>query len=361
MLETWVNNRGFTQTATYHKTNLTFREAAYETMKDIRARTNKTLIVPISGGSDSVLIYHIAKDLGIEIKTIHQRYWDGDKLINEYESKTVDPDMVDVYQDIDCTAGGELRTSQWIKEVYQDYYPMPWWAAAFPWMRHILDPDNDFIISGGQQGVKELNYFDNSISFDSPGIFTFIPIGFRGFEHAAFIGDNPIILYTAFDQTSRNMMRNMSGPVEHGSVFKKMLFEHNFPEFNHLLKLEQIEWQWPGGPIRSPEGLAKSRHPSHGVGLESEAEAVEPTLHHWWQFRSEYGNIRGYIPDFQVWDPMEKLDLFFDCIDNNVPISNSWCEWNWNLSDYGKEKLQYKIFTDKIEHFPASEPRSSLW
>ena len=93
MIETWVNNRGFTQTATYHKTKLMFREAAYETLKDIRARTNKTLILPLSGGSDSMLAYNIAKDLGIEVKTIHQRYWDGDRLINEYESTHIDPDL----------------------------------------------------------------------------------------------------------------------------------------------------------------------------------------------------------------------------------------------------------------------------
>jgi len=118
---------------------------------------------------------------------------------------------------------------------------------------------------------------------------------------------------------------HISRHVEFDDNFKKHLFEHHFPEFNHLLKLPQINWQWPED---------------------------------FWSLRSEYGDIRGCIPNFTAWNPMEKLDLFFDCIDNNVPISNSWCEWNWDLSDYGKEKLQYKIFTDKIDYIPSSSPPS---
>ena len=81
----------------------------------------------------------------------------------------------------------------------------------------------------------------------------------------------------------------------------------------------------------------------------------------WFKDRSEYGEIRGYIPDHTEFNPIEKLDLFFDCIDKNVPISGEWQEWNWDLSDYGKEKLQYKIFTDKTEYFPSATPRSRLW
>jgi len=181
MRELWVNNRGFKQTVTYHKTNLSFREAAYETMEDIRARTNKTLVVPISGGSDSVLIYNIARDLGIEVKTIHQRYWDGDRLINEYESKHLDPDMVDVYQDIDCTAEGEFRTNHWTKETWEDYFPTHWWVGLQGWIREILDPDNDFIISGGDGGVLEWDYQNNSIIFCPPG-WHLTEIGYEGVE-----------------------------------------------------------------------------------------------------------------------------------------------------------------------------------
>ena len=347
MIETWVNNRGFTQTATYHKTKLMFREAAYETLKDIKARTNKTLILPLSGGSDGALIYNIAKDLGIEVKTVHQRYWcdevplsgKGDRLINEYENKHIDPDTVDVYQDIDCSPQGEFRTSQWLKDIYEDYYPTHWWVGLQPWITKILDPDNDFIIWDGFAGVNEWNYQNNSIKFC--GLSYLAPrLGFKEFENAGFICDNPIILYTLFDQTSRDITKKMmrkrcaaAGNIEFephrehsvAPSFKKTLFEHHFPEFDHLLKLPQQDWPWP-------ENI--------------------------WRLRKEYGESRGYVPDHTGWSPMKDLDLFFEYIDNNIPITSQWREWNWNLSDYGKQKLQYKIFTDKIEYFPASTPQS---
>ena len=176
----------------------------------------------------------------------------------------------------------------------------------------------------------------------------------EGFEGAGFVSDNPIILYTLFD---RNIMKNMSDDHERCQAeryrwsrrlchdedtqwerpYKNPLYKHHFPEFDHLLKIPQKDWPWPL------------------VGSEPSGPCD------WWSLRSEYGNIRGYVPDNTEFNPIKKLDLFFDCIDNNVPISDNWNEWNWNLSDYGKEKLQYKIFTDKIEHFPASTPRSRLW
>ena len=193
-----------------------------------------------------------------------------------------------------------------------------------PWITKILDPDNDFIIWDGFAGVNEWNYQNNSIKFC--GLSYLAPrLGFKEFENAGFICDNPIILYTLFDQTSRDIMKNMSGNIEFDGAFKKVLFDHHFPEFDHLLKLPQIDWPWP-------ENI--------------------------WRLRKKYGKIRGYVPDHTGWQPMNKLDLFFDCIDNNVPISGEWYEWNWDLSNYGKEKLQYKIFTDKIEYFPSSSPRS---
>jgi len=343
MLEAWLNNQGFKLKITYRKTNLTFREAAYETMKDIRARTNKNLVIPLSGGADSTIVYRVAKDLGIEFKTVHQRYWDGDRLINEYENKFVDPDTVDVYQDIDCSPQGEFRTSQWFKEMWEDWWPSPYWCGLYSWIKDILDPNNDFIIAGGHSGVKEWNYQDNLIWFNNVG--TLMPVGQvgitkEGFESSGFLMDNPIILYAALD---RSIMKTMSGNIKFEHPFKKTLFEHHFPEFDHLTKIEPSRWSWPGPPNK---GGQRSSHPQ---------------MFDWFKDRSEYGEIRGYIPDHTEFNPIEKVDLFFDCIDKNVPISGEWEEWNWDLSDYGKEKLQYKIFTDKTEYFPSATPRSRLW
>ena len=56
--ERWWNNKRYTIIYRFTKTNLTFREAVFETAKDIRARSNKEIILPLSGGIDSTMMYH---------------------------------------------------------------------------------------------------------------------------------------------------------------------------------------------------------------------------------------------------------------------------------------------------------------
>ena len=341
MLETWVNNWGYCQTATYHKNNLTFREAAYETIKDIRARTNKTLVIPLSGGSDSALAYNITRDLGIEVKTVHQRYWDGDRLINEYESRNVDPDTVDIFQDIDCTPGSEFRTSPWLKELYEVYCPYPYFAGLQCWIKTLddINPENDFIIYGGNPCVGEINPENNTMKWSRPSAYWIA--GHKEFEYAGLLDDNATILYTLFNQTTRDMIKglNLKGYHDYEGLIKQKIFEHNFPEFNHVLKDPHGFW---GNWLWAEDGT------THGIPGG------------WRELRKEYGPSRGYIIHCSYWSPMDKLDLFYDCIDNNVPIAGEFCPWDWSgLTDYGKEKLQNKIFTDKIEYYPSSKPWSN--
>ena len=122
-------------------------------------------------------------------------------------------------EESEYTAQGEFRTSQWVKETWEDYFPTHWYVGLQSWVREILDPNNDLIIYGGAGGVERWDYQNNSIVFDGPGTNHFSPVGYRGFEHAAFLCDNPIILYTLFDQTSRSMMKNISISEEHAPYY----------------------------------------------------------------------------------------------------------------------------------------------
>ena len=195
--EIWLNNKRYQITCYYNKNKLTFREACFETAKDIRARTNKNLVLTISGGSDSMLVYNIFKDLGIDFKTVHQRYWaPGEVLINEYESSNVDPEIVDVYQDIDVV---EFQNSDWLKKI-EAYHPTPWFGQLAGYVVDVIDKEDSFIVGGHNNVFDEYGPLVIKDDKGNPmlhpwfGVGTFlqssVPFKLEGYNYSHFFNDN---------------------------------------------------------------------------------------------------------------------------------------------------------------------------
>jgi hypothetical protein len=316
--EKWSNSKRYTMMCHFHKNNLTWREALYETVKDIRARTNKTLVLPISGGSDSMLLYHVLKDLNIEVKTIHQRYWTKDPfplmegfktpgLINEYESRHVDPEIIDVYQDIDVN---DFQKTEWFKKRYIDYCPMPWFAGLVPYLTVALDQENDFILFAADfigYGVS-FNEEDNTVDFNiRMGDNMEYTIGLDGYEYSAVLSDNATITYCRFRNTPKDILCRE----------KIDRFEYFFPEIDHLPKFHQREW---------------------------------PVFIDLLNKRSDYRN--EWVAHQTYFDPTGDLDFFNHCVDDGYPLISSRDWYN---------PLNLKVFSDKTEyHTSTTIPSKNL-
>ena len=329
--ETWYNNKQYTMMYRFHKNNLTWREALYETAKDIRARTNKTLVLPISGGADSMLLYHVVKDLNIEVKTIHQRYWsrepyyeqwttpDGTEwngweksgLINEYESKHVDPDIVDIYQDIDVD---DFQKTEWFKKRYIDYCPVPWFAGLQPAIIFELDKENDFILFAadfiGHDRPTPINEEDNTIYFDvSMGTNMSWTAGLEGFNYTSVFNDNSIIQHCRFRNTPKDILQ---------ADDKFPFLEYHFPEIDHLPKFYHREW---------------------------------PVFIDLLNKRSDYRK-KEWVAHMTRFDPTADLDFFNHCVDDGHPLISSY-EWH--------NPLNLKVFSDKTEyHTSTTIPSENL-
>ena len=89
-------------------------------------------------------------------------------LINEYESRHVDPDIVDIYQDIDVD---DFQKTEWFKKTFVDFCPIPWFAGLQQSIIFELDKENDFILFaadfiGHDRCLGMINEEDNTVYFD---------------------------------------------------------------------------------------------------------------------------------------------------------------------------------------------------
>ena len=338
--ERWWNNKRYTIIYRFTKTNLTFREAVFETAKDIRARSNKEIILPLSGGIDSTMMYHVFKDLGIEFKTIHQRYWTksihplmdekfGYKwktpgLINEYESRNVDLDTVDILQDIQVE---DFIETKWFKDMWIKKYPVPWFAGLQTYIRFLLNPETDIVV-GGFEGLwrsttpdyhKGVLWNDD----DNPPGPTFLPlgtgtpwtVGLYDFDYAGFNNDNGLMLYTRYRNTPDSIMKGT----------RLDFFNYHFPELKDrfIPKFKQEGW---------------------------------PLFSNWKDGRKKYGDSGGAI--FHVTYPFfgveHSLDEFFDLMDSGTPMIATG-QWNRDMcSAYSIENIN--MLSDETEYHAASRP-----
>jgi len=330
--EAWINRQGYQYTLWFKKNNLTFREALYETAKDVRARTNKTLVLPISGGADSMILYHVFKDLNIEVKTIHQRYWsrepyreqwttpDGTEwngwetsgLINEYESRYVDLDTVDIVQDIVVE---DLRESEWFKKMWVEYCPIPWMGALQPYLTTALDKENDFIVSASNgTGPAHPNGVDyhNEWKFKHSGTTYCWGLFYEGFDYTGMFNDNATLAYSRYRSTPDELMVPNKEPF----------LEYHFPEIDILPKFR------------------------HGN---------MPVFRDFPEFRQEYGESRGYLfhntyPYYGP--PSDNKEAFFEYMDQGRPMT-AVGDWNRNkCSEYGLENV--KMLSNEIKYFSSS-------
>jgi len=318
--EFWFNNKRYQNTLWFKKNNLTFREACFETAKDIRARTNKTLVLPISGGADSMLVYNIFKALDIEVKTIHQRYWTKDPfplmegwktpgLINEYESRHVDLDTTDIIQDIDIE---DFQNSDFVKEMVE-YCPAPYFAYLQPYIRLVLDKENDYVIAGGNIQDVQINIEKNEPHMPfALGWNMSQWMAYRDLDYTQFYSDNSAITYS----------RARNSPKDITAQPKEMLFKYYFPEYDHTPKMAQSIW---------------------------------PYFKRYKDLRQEYGESRGYIVN-GTWphygDPSNDLDVFYEYVDQGHPITATG-EWDRSkCSAYSLENINMLSYT--TEYYPSN-------
>ena len=310
--ECWVDSKRYQSTLWFNKNNLTYKEACFETAKDIRARTNKTLVLPLSGGADSQIVYNIFKELGIEFKTIHQRYWKDSIFINEVESKLLDHDTVDEYQDINVD---EFQNSDWYKNVI-NHCPLIWMGCLVSYSTTKMDQENDLLISGAGALILEWGSIadleKNKPNLYGIGDMVLAGVTHRGYNFIHFFNDNAIIHYSRF----RNMPRHVMGLDKH------YFLRYHFPDWEIVEK--QDHWQMP----------------------------------YFKTFRNEANNITmGYIANhtFPYYGELQNnLDVFFEYMDSGHPMT-AVGEWDRSRCE-GLNDVS--ILSDTTEYYAAATIQS---
>lgn len=222
----------------FQKTNLSFREALYQTCREIRLKTKKDLVLPISGGSDSMLVSHVLKDLNIDAKRIHQRYYYRGELLNGTESANVTE--VDEYQDIDVE---EFQSFSWYQKTFVESFPTPVYMALQPYIKFACKADKEFILLA-RTPLSIFKFSDKKESY-----FSYNPqllygaVGLKGFDFADVFNENPQIMYSFFDDLYRQQVKEQSS-MSWESQFKKLYYEHHFPEIEHMQKSEIFTWNY---------------------------------------------------------------------------------------------------------------------
>lgn len=207
-----------------------FREALFETCKQIRQDTNKDIVITLSGGSDSTLVKWCFDYLGIETKTIHQRYWHGDTLINESESACIE--HADIYQDIDMV---KFQYTPWYQEKFVNYVPITAHLAVQMYVETVLNPETDFIVVCGiPPGIYKFRD-DVDPVYAWVGAWGCRKLALARYESCGIFHYSPMISSSWFDSLFKKQVSQVRKGVWENQ-FKKTFYDFHFPEIDHLPK-----------------------------------------------------------------------------------------------------------------------------
>ena len=250
-----INEKGFHWMQRFEKTKMTFREACFDAALRLRERTNKRLVLPVSGGCDSAIIAYVFDKLEIEHIKIHQVYQFRNNILNHFESTNLRECQNFVPEIIQNVNVVEFAKSDYYQNTFIDMFPCPVYATSETALlsHESIDPENDFIVWG--TGVPVINrYMENSpIQGFEQGLRRFRSLGCHviGIENTEFFEDNPIIHASWYDDVLREQldMWYESDIVNHSwdKIMKNIYFFHHFPELDRWMprqKSSQEQWKW---------------------------------------------------------------------------------------------------------------------
>ncbi len=215
-----------------------FRESLFETCLAIRANTNKDIVIPLSGGSDSMLVKWVFDQLGIKTRTIHQRYYHDNQLINKSESQYVED--ADIYQDINVV---DFEHSDWYQSKFVNFVPIPVHLALQSYVDVVLNPETDYVVvCGTPPGIYKFKY-------DSEPVYAWVStlgsrsIGLSRYEWCSIFNHDKYIGSSWFDSLFKNQVTKVKKGVWENQ-FKKQFYDFHFPEIDHLQKTWIPTWSY---------------------------------------------------------------------------------------------------------------------
>ena len=239
----------------YEQTDMSFRDACFMTAEKIRERTDKRIVIPVSGGADSALISYIFDKAGIETTKIHQKYKFRNRTLNQTESSQLTHTRIipNIYQNVDVV---KFVKSDFYQDLFIKQFPLMSYAATqAEIINHPdIDRERDYIIWG--TGIPLMGRFTphSPLQCYEQSIRRFRRIATlqNGFEDTEFFEDNPIILsaiYCPFFKRQMNMWNEHTTlyDIEWRNYCKKDYYSHYFPEIGDWFmdkKSHQRDWYW---------------------------------------------------------------------------------------------------------------------
>jgi len=250
-----INEKGFHFMQRFEKTKMTFREACFDTALRLRERTNKRLVVPISGGSDSAIIAYVFDKLNIEHVKINQVYQFRHNILNHEEMHNLKHNMPFTCQYVQQVDVVKFAKSDFYQNIFQDMFPVQVFGSIqLNLINHeMIDPKNDFIVWG--TGIPVINrYVENyPIQYYEQGSRRFRRLGCTvlGIETTEFFEENPIINAAWYDDLMKEQLDMWfdSGIYNHSwdKILKAIYLVKHFPELDRWLlpkKSSQEKWNW---------------------------------------------------------------------------------------------------------------------
>ena len=215
------------------ETELSFRDAFLQTIEHIRNKTDKELVLCLSGGADSQLVKWGFDYLGIKIRSRHLRYlWNG-CYINWQEGRYLPDDTEFVDIDVHEFQKSELFQDRFVKEFPQNVH-----SALQCDMR--CNPETDYLVTGGYPvSIYKFDFReDKRWVFNAANAWK--TIGFREYENTGTFLNNGYITYALHDDLHKKLAREMEGTGKWDGECKHHFYKHHFPELDERLIPKKI-------------------------------------------------------------------------------------------------------------------------
>ena len=216
---------------TFIENELSFREMFFETLKDIRNKTDKELVLCYSGGADSVLVKWGLDYLEIPHRVMHQRYLRQGMYCNWEEAGRVpeETEFIDINVE-------DYMKSKFFQKNYVKDFPTSVHSSIQCELNQTYDPNDIFLVScSSPYNIYKFGWRnDKRWSFCASNLWK--TIGFKDFDYTGVFYDNASICYSLFDDLYKDQVRNQLETGKWEYWFKHIFFEHHFPECAELIK-----------------------------------------------------------------------------------------------------------------------------